>query len=186
VPKPKHKAGDKDNRERYVALYYDELESMAFKTLSPNAVWLLLQYRAQWNGTFDRLVLPFGKVNWKLTFKAFDLARRELIDAGFLRVVETGGLYGKPTIYALSDTWKTVTAMRLAADPDAGYLKNYRVKGKAGVLSVWYPAKKRTSSAENWKKAALALVHKRQREKRTPKKNSKHRASQERQERVTL
>lgn len=54
--------------------------------------------------------MPFARVSWKLTYSAFDKARSELIEAGFIRIVNSGGLqYGgekNSAIYALSDEWQ--------------------------------------------------------------------------------
>jgi len=152
------KAGDSESRPRYVALYHAEVDSMAFKTLSPNAVWLLVQLKRAWRGSYENIMLPFAYVSWKLTFAAFSKARLELIEAGFLRVVKPGGLYKNPAVYALTEGWRGEVAKRLADNPEAGYLRGQRTKD--GVKSVWYPAKKRRASIENAAKARAARATK--------------------------
>jgi hypothetical protein len=132
---------------------------MAFKTLSPNAVWLLVQLRRAWRGTNERIELPFARVSWRLTFKAFDKARRELVEAGFVRIVEPGGLFKHPAVYALVEGWRGEVAKRLAGEPGAGYLKNVRAKD-GRFVSVWYPAKKLSESQENAARARAAKARK--------------------------
>lgn len=135
---------------------------MAFKTLSPVAVWLLVQLRRAWRGSDLRIELPFSRVAWRLTFKAFDKARRELVAAGFVRIVDPGGLLKRPGVYSLVDGWRREAAKRLAADTAAGYTRNIRLKG-GGLMSVWYPKKKGIASAVNAAKARAAKAKKRAR-----------------------
>jgi hypothetical protein len=161
----KRKAGDSENRPRYVALFNDEIDSMAFKTLSPKAVWLLVQLRRAWRGNSDKIGLSFAAVSWKLRFSAFDKARRELVEAGFLRVVDPGrrspgGL--NPAVYApFCEGWRGEVAERLAHDNQAGYVKEIRVKDKDGSwrhISVWYPARPRSErqkAADNVRMAKM-------------------------------
>jgi len=164
------KTGDPEGRRRYVALYMDELDSMAGKTLSPAALWLLVQIRKAWRGDNHNLELPFARVSWKLAFKVFDRARRELVDAGFVDIVDPGGLsYGakkNPAMYALSDRWKEVSK-KLMDDLDAMY--EVRVPLKAGgSMSVWYPKRKRSESQQNADRARMAKMKNARRTKTDP------------------
>ena len=158
------KAGDQEAKPRYIALYHDEVDSMAYKTLSPNAVWLLVQIRRAWKGSNDRIELPFSRVSWRLKFGAFDKARTELVNAGFIRIVKQGGLLKNPNVYALANGWRGEVAKRLANDPDAGYTRNIRTKD--GLKSVWYPARrgrKARATVKNLEKANAALRRRRAR-----------------------
>jgi len=154
---------------------------MAFKTLSPAAVWLLIQMRRAWRGNSDRIPLAFASVSWKLAFPAFDKARRELIEAGFLRVVNPGGLNEgakkNAAVYApFYEGWRGEVSKRLAKDPEAGYVKEIRVKDKDGSwrgISVWYPARRPSESQENLKKAAAAIARKKAGKKKAPAKSKK-------------
>ena len=135
---------------------------MAGKTLSPAAVWLLVQIKKSWRGDDHNIELPFSAVSWKLTFKIFDKARHGLVEAGFIDIVNPGGRSPgglNSAVYALSDRWRGEVSKRLADDPEAGYLKNVRLKS-GGAMSVWYPAKKRRTSAENAAKARAAKARK--------------------------
>ena len=145
------KKGDREPGRRFVALYHDEVDSMPFKTLSPAALWLLVQIRRAWAGTNDNIKLPFARVSWRLCYSTFDRARRELVDAGFVRIIDPGGLLKRPAIYALSEAWRE-KAKALAHDDAAGRFVNVRTKD-GRLVSVWQPVKKRRASAEN---AALA------------------------------
>jgi hypothetical protein len=123
--RPGAKAGDPEGRRLFIPpIYQDEFESMPFKILSTSAVWLLIHFRwAWWTGkNKNAFALPFSRVSWKLTFKAFDKARRELVEAGFIRIVDPGGLLKRPALYALSEGWRKEISKRLADDPGAGYV----------------------------------------------------------------
>jgi len=142
------KRGEKAPTRRYVALYHAEIDSMAFKTLSPAAVWLLVQIRRAWRGSNDNIELPFSRVSWRLTYWTFDRARRELEEAGFLKIVDPGGRPRRPARYALVESWCSEVAKRLANEDGAGYFRNIRTKD-GRLVSVWYPARRRRTSAEN-------------------------------------
>lgn len=178
--RPGAKAGDPEGRPRYVAMYYAEMDSMAGKTLSYAAFWLLAQIKKAWRGDNLKIELPFLAVSWKMNFRIFNKARRELVDMGFVDIVNPGerSAGGKnPAIYALSERWRGAVSKRLADDSQAGYLKNVRQKD-GSFVSTWYPAKKgkkAKANIENWKKAAAAMAKKRaaaelqKKAKRTPK-----------------
>lgn len=158
--RPGTKSGDTENTPRWARLLHDEMDSMAFKTLNPAAVWLLMQLRRAWTykGRDQKIELPFARVSWKLTFPVFDKARRELIEAGFIRIVDPGGLLRRPTVYAMSEGWREISK-DLARNPAAGYLKNIRMED-GSLKSVWYPTKKRQTSTENVAKAWVAIRQK--------------------------
>jgi hypothetical protein len=154
--KPKGaKSGDPEAHEQYVRILFKEIDSMAFKTLTSNAVWLYVQIQRSWRGSYAQLELPFSRVSWKLTYSVFDKARGELIEAGFIKIVNPGGLqYGgekNSAVYALSDEWKTKRI-----DTTSWYEKKIPMKA-GGTMSVWYPHKKRKSSAANIAKGRAVL-----------------------------
>jgi hypothetical protein len=157
------KAGDPEGRPRYVALYHAETDSMAFKVLSPAAVWLLVQIRRAWRGSDLKIELPFAAVSWKLSFGAFKKARAELIEYGFVDLVNPGGLsvggQKNPSTYALSQRWRQKDLLERLAE--TGYVKEVRMK--EGTRSVWYPARPLSESQENLKKALASIARKRSR-----------------------
>jgi hypothetical protein len=178
--RPGAKAGDPEGRPRFVALYNAEVDSMAFKTLSPAAVWLLVQIRRAWRGSNDKIVLPFSAVKWRLAYGTFDKARRELVEAGFIRIMDPGGLSPgglNPTVYALVDGWREASK-RLLDNLEALYEVKVPLK-TGGFMSVWYPKRPMSESQENLKKAAAAIAKKRtaaalqKKAKRIPKMKSK-------------
>jgi hypothetical protein len=154
------KAGDSENRPRYVKLEHPTIDSMAFKVLSPAAVWLYVLLQRQYGKGGDQaLVMPFSKVSWKLTFRQFDKARAELVKGGFIRVVDPGGLLKRPGVYALTDGWRA-RSKRLADDPQAGSCV-WRLSALTGKReNVWYPARPLSESQANAAKARAAKVKK--------------------------
>jgi len=164
------KAGDTESRPRYVALFYSQIDSMAFKTLSPAAVWLLVQIKKAWRGDDHNIELPFSSVEWKLTFAAFKKARHGLVEAGFIDIVNPGGrpkrgsvgIPRQTAIYSLSERWRDEVSKRLADDPQAGYLRDIPLKA-GGFMSVWYPARKVSESQANAAKARAARERRKER-----------------------
>jgi hypothetical protein len=134
------------------------MDSMAFKTLSPNAVWLYIMLQRQYGKDgMSALVLPFSRVSWKFTFYAFSKARAELVQAGFIRVVEPGGLLRRPGIYALSDGWRE-RSKALADDPQAGRCV-WRLNALTNKReSVWLPSRPCPELAANAARARQAKV----------------------------
>jgi hypothetical protein len=126
------------------------------------AFWLFAQIKKAWRGKDHEIELPFSRISWKLTFKVFVEARSELVEAGFIDIVNPGGRSpgGKnPTIYALSERWKEVSK-RLMKNLDALYEVKVPLKD-GGKMSVWYPKRKLSESQENLKKARVARAKKR-------------------------
>jgi hypothetical protein len=160
---PKRKAGDSEKRSPYVGLSNEQIDSMAFKTLSPNAVWLFVQIKRAWNGDDQRIALPFARVSWKLTFKAFDEARRELVQAGFVRIVSPGGLneggLRNAAVYALSDGWRGEVAKRLAKEDGTWYTKNVRSRD-GRLVSIYYPARPRSGRQKAADRARMVKMSK--------------------------
>ena len=98
-----------ENNERYVKLENSMTESAAWTSLSFKAVWVYIEFKKRftYEHRFSRLVLPYSAVNWKMAPSTFSKAIQELVHYGFIRYVEHGGLYRRPNVFALSETWKT-------------------------------------------------------------------------------
>jgi len=132
---------------------------MAFKVLSPAAVWFLVMLLRQFNaraGGYSHLVLPYRQVKWKLSWMVFQRARQELIDNGFIKLMDEGGFrtggksYRVPAIYALSNGVEARCAA-LAKDEAAGRC--------VGLKREWYPFKRsKPKSAENLERARAKLA----------------------------
>jgi DNA-binding transcriptional ArsR family regulator len=144
----------KGDADPYVGLAWRMMDSAAFKTLSPTAVWLYIQLQRQFKKADGplRLILPFGHVKFKLSWAAFTRARKELEDGGFITIVEKGGLERHPNVYALSEKWRQVSVV-IMKDPEAGYIVWRRMSNKR--VSTWLPKRKsrgNTGSGLNTKK----------------------------------
>jgi hypothetical protein len=99
-----------EKQEPYLMLDHYMMNTAAWTALSYKAVWLYLELRKQFNfsaGGDNHLLLPYSKVRWKMSTGTYVNGMRELCTYGFIRVVEPGGLLRRPTVYALSDGWKT-------------------------------------------------------------------------------
>jgi len=93
----------------FVKLDYDLLDSAAYTALSLEACWVYTELKKQFKypqGGNDHLVLPYSKVLWRMSRQTFAKAIRALESYGFIRIVQKGGLYKRPNVYALSEGWK--------------------------------------------------------------------------------
>jgi hypothetical protein len=95
------------------------INSEPFKKLSPNAVWVLVQFLNQkkmfTREYFDHdipiknreeISLTYSQVKGKMGNNRFSNAIRELKENGFLNLIKPGGLFRQRNIYALSNDWK--------------------------------------------------------------------------------
>jgi hypothetical protein len=151
---------EKGVSEPFVRLPWAMLDSAAWKRLSTNAAWLYSQMLRHFRN--GRFVLPFADVRWKLKFGPFDRARTELIDSGFIVILERHGLDGLATVYASSDKWKEISRA-IMGDRTAGRVvrRLRRVNGEPRLVSEWEPlkqqsARKAESQTENLAKANAA------------------------------
>jgi len=98
-----------ENNEPYVKLENSMTESAAWTSLSFKAVWVYIELKKRftYEHGFSRLVLTYSAVKWKMAPNTFSKAIQELVHYGFIRYVEHGGLYRRPNVFALSETWKT-------------------------------------------------------------------------------
>jgi hypothetical protein len=99
----------KDETEPYVKLDNRMTNSAAWTALGDGAVWLYIELKKQFNfkkGGYDHLVLPYSKVAWRMSRGTYCNRLQELIQYGFIRIVEPGGLQKRATVYALSSKWE--------------------------------------------------------------------------------
>lgn len=93
-------------------LYNDMTDSAAWTSLTDSAIWLYIEMRKSFkhkNGGNSRLRLPYKNVAWRMARGTYTKSMRQIVRFGFLRIVEHGGLPKRPTIYALSESWKRVS-----------------------------------------------------------------------------
>jgi hypothetical protein len=99
----------KESYSPYVKLENMMMESAAWTSLSPIAVYVYIRLRMRYNymeGGDDRLILPYTALTWKFSRSTISEAFKELIKYGFIKKVESGGLHKNPNVFALSERWK--------------------------------------------------------------------------------
>jgi DNA-binding PadR family transcriptional regulator len=86
-------------------------ESAAWTAISDRAIWLYIELkkRFEFSTGYSRLILPYSKISWRMSRGSYFVAMRELRDFGFIKVVEQGGLYHKPSVYCLSEEWRQIS-----------------------------------------------------------------------------
>lgn len=76
-------------------------------------------------------------MKWMMDSDRITAANNELVEYGFLDIVEEGGLFKKPKVCALSERWREIS-VKLMEDPARGRMitrgrwSPYRKPGKTG------------------------------------------------------
>ena len=179
------KKGKKDqDSPKHVRLYNDLIDSAAYKSLSPNSVWLLVQIKRTWRMQRGGEVyqLPRGHVRFKISGAAYTKAIRELVSFGFLDLAgHEGGLLRTAKRYKPSERWKLVSAQILKDAKAGSFVRRWNMDkdGQAFMESVWEPAKTRTLPAclveymERQRKQKTLLKLKQRRVRRNTQENSR-------------
>lgn len=95
------------------------IQSEPFKKLSPYAVWVLIHFINQ-KKAFTReyldhdipiqkrevIALTYNQVLYQMKSHRYKKSLQELLDNGFLILVEPGGMLRKPNKYVLDNSWK--------------------------------------------------------------------------------
>lgn len=87
-------------------------DSAAWTSLSFGAVWVYIELRKSFDpkkGGNSHLVLTYSEVSWKMNSRTFKSKKQELVDKGFIKEVDPGGLLNRPTVYALSNNWERIS-----------------------------------------------------------------------------
>lgn len=101
--------------EPFVALYFSMLGSDAWRSLKPRAQMLYINMRAQFGngkGELQEEQFYFNRALWKKTLKlysndaSFYADRDELIEHGFIEVLECGKTMRSKSIYRYSNRWQ--------------------------------------------------------------------------------
>lgn len=104
--------------EPSASIFMSMLRSPAWMNLKPRAQILYLYMKAQYYGVRERrkpeqnpMYFVFNQALWKKTYKlysnntSFYADRNQLIEHGFIEIVETGKLTRTKSIYKFSDKW---------------------------------------------------------------------------------
>ncbi|WP_254276862.1 hypothetical protein [Halomonas sp. 3H] len=94
--------------EAHVRLYRHELESPAYRSLGPASRALLVEFRALFDGGSNRIHMSIREAMSRLGVgrKLAEQALAELLDRGFICIIEKGGFNRKTrhaTVYALTN-----------------------------------------------------------------------------------
>jgi hypothetical protein len=147
----KRKAGvKKEKRSRdapHVRLYFAEMESEAFKALSPEGVCVLLEMRKEYRGRPDnRFSLPYSEIQKRRPMNR-DKVSRGVLEAqefGFIDCPVQGGLFKKANVYSLSERWKEISRnpelLAQAKKKIEDWMKNQRASHKNPVYLANYKA----------------------------------------------
>lgn len=87
-------------------------DSAAWTSLADPAIFLYIEMRKSFrykDGGNSGLRLPYQNVAWRMARGTYTKHMRQIVRLGFLRIVEHGGLPNRPTIYALSESWKRIS-----------------------------------------------------------------------------
>lgn len=83
------------------------INSEAFKGLSLYAKWLYVEFKLRFYGdNKNHIIFTQKEIKKIMSINTFYRSRAELIERGFIDIVERGGLENRPMIYGLSDRWK--------------------------------------------------------------------------------
>ena len=100
------------------------IESPAWKKLSRDAVWVLMEIYIKFNGNNrSNLSLTYLEVKGKISNGTFTKAIWELIGYGFIRVRRFGRLNQNASIYELCDKWKYMSDQPEKLDQNEKLLK---------------------------------------------------------------
>ena len=95
----------------FTRLFDDLLNSEAFKRLSAQAKLVYILMRQEYKGegyTGNKVKCPYSKIEtYRIGRKSISKGIQELIEAGFIEIVEQGGLYHRPSVYKFSSRWYT-------------------------------------------------------------------------------
>jgi len=86
----------------FVPMRRDMLDNPSFRGLSSNAKVIYLYLRKNTNGRFqDKVALPYSELKDMMAPGTISKGFKELTEAGFIKQVSKGGMYGAPAFYKL-------------------------------------------------------------------------------------
>jgi hypothetical protein len=144
--------------EFFAKVPYALMDSAAWQTLNPRAVWIYLRLLRGWdaeknNGTYS---LPLDSMRGLCSGETVRTGLDDLMEAGFVeRIGPSGGLnpLRASDKYRLSEKWR-VRSSALALDAAAGALQG-RLQKDGTKFYLWIPtkaARKESATIENLKR----------------------------------
>ncbi|MBA7533765.1 hypothetical protein ES705_26009 [subsurface metagenome] len=83
------------------------LNSEAWKGLKAHTKWLYFEFKVRWHTDNTRnIIFTQKEIKKVMAIETFYKSRDQLIERGFIDIIERGGLEKQPAIYGLSDRWK--------------------------------------------------------------------------------
>lgn len=92
--------------KRYIRLGATLLASEKMRSLSPSAFKIYCYMRIESGGNRS-FKFPHAKYCSYMSKPTFIKARQELVDKGFIEIIQNNGNLRKANIYAFSDRWKS-------------------------------------------------------------------------------
>lgn len=91
---------------RHLRITLTMMVSEAWLSLSPHAISVYLKFKIKYNGDNERnLSLTYSEKPKKMTQRTFTKVLKELVDKGFLDIVEYRRHKREATIFGLSNRW---------------------------------------------------------------------------------
>lgn len=98
----------KKKQPPFVMIVKYMLRSKAWQSLSNPARVAYVHLKAKYNGSNGKdLSLTYSEMEPYMSRRTFSRAIKQLINCGFIELVQHGGLMRSPNIYALADDWKS-------------------------------------------------------------------------------
>jgi hypothetical protein len=92
---------------QFLVLEHEIYESMAFQELTIHAKWLYIEFKYRFNGENRyKIKLPQREAMKIMGINTFIKARNQLIEKGFIDVIQRGGLENQSAIFGLSNRWR--------------------------------------------------------------------------------
>ena len=108
-PLPPWATATEDGIERrFIQIGGTLLSSEAYQRLSANAARIYFHMMFESGGKIE-FEMPFGKYKKIMWRDAFQRAKNELIEAGFIELSESGANLRKPNVYRFSKKWKNTS-----------------------------------------------------------------------------
>jgi len=92
----------------YAQLEEKLVRSKGFEELSITAKWLFVEFRLRFKGDNPRhIIFLESEAKGIMNKRTFRTGVRLLIKLGFIDLVKRGGFYNQPSVYGLSNRWRS-------------------------------------------------------------------------------